>query len=278
MRGFVHGVRLGVPSIRSAAWLAVGLLVMTAAFAPVVGAASSTPSAGSATVDGDPGEWSLGTDLFADMAAGSQDPMGRLYLRYDCDTETLYGLVLTLDGNKAQQTRPAEAYLRIDGAGKLVSGQSGDDGTPPDFAWVGGDGTLADGFEASGHVAPGSHTIRAHVLIDDDSADGYTPIDANAPLELECAAPTEAPTPTPTGEVEPTATPTGSVDPVTGTPTPTAGVGGVAATPRVTLPPTDVAIDDEPASTSGLSPVLLILAAGVAAALILLPAPKRRTR
>ena len=74
---------------------------------------------------------------------------------------------------------------------------------------------LADGFEASGKVAPGSHTVRAHVLRPDESEDAYQSVDNIGradPLELVCAkaTPTPTPTPTPTGDrqVEPTATPT----------------------------------------------------------------------
>ena len=84
----------------------------------------------------------------------ADDTLATLYLRYDCTSHVLYGLVLTEDGYGIQQTRPEEAYLRIDGAGKLVSGLSGNDGTPPDFAWVDGDGTLAGGFEASAPWRP----------------------------------------------------------------------------------------------------------------------------
>ena len=72
-----------------------------------------------------------------------------LYL--DCDDEVLYALVLMVNGEKAIQTDPTEAYIRIDGSGKAVHGNSGNDGTPPDFSWVGGNGTLADGsvFDSS---------------------------------------------------------------------------------------------------------------------------------
>jgi hypothetical protein len=120
--------------------------------------------------------------------------------------------------------RPENAYLRIDGVGKLVSGESGDDGTPPDFAWVALDGRGAQGFEASGIVAPGEHTIRAHILMADDSADGYLPLDSDprtGPLSLHC----EVPPGSPSASASPS--PSGGVDAATGVP--------------VTPPPTDAA-------------------------------------
>ena len=272
MRGFARS-RTVRPSARTAASLAAVALLIGAVFAPTVGAAGNAPSAGSATVNGNPSEWALGADHFAEMSA-TGTTMGDLYLRYDCDSETLFALVLARDGFQARQTRPENAYLRIDGTGKLVSGLSGNDGTPPDFAWVSGDGTLAAGYEASGSLAPGTYTLRAHVLIADDSADGYTPIDSNGPLVIECAVATATPTATPGG---------GGVGPITGTPTPKPGnngnVGGVQGRPKVTLPPTDlgaasVARDD----SLGVRAVLLGTAALIGALLVLTPPAPRRSR
>jgi len=137
----------------------------------------------------------------ADAGKPTKPVIAHLYLRYDCDTGTLFALVLGKDGTQFMQTRPENAYIRIDGVGKAVSGLSGNDGTPPDFSWVNPDGKLADGFEASVPVAPGDHTVRAHVLRPDTSSDGYQSvdnIDQGAPLTLECAKPTPTPTPTPT--------------------------------------------------------------------------------
>jgi hypothetical protein len=206
--------------------------------APTSFAAAPNPSLGTANVDGNPSEWDLTADFFANMTnAGNanQPVMAKLYIRYDCEAEVLYGLVLAESGLHIQQTRPENAYLRIDGAGKLVSGESGDNGTPPDFAWVNPDGTFADGFEGSGSLAPGTYTLRAHVLIDDDSADGYAPVDTvprDTALVIECPQPTPTPvvTPAPTPVVTPAPTPV-----VTPAPTP---VVTPAPTPVVTPAPT----------------------------------------
>jgi hypothetical protein len=236
-----------------------------------VGAASPpVPSSGSATVDGKTGDWNLAADHFADMTdTGIADGpvMAKLYLRYDCASETLFALVLGVDGIQFRETRPENAYIRIDGVGKLVSGESGNDGTPPDFSWVNPDGTLADGWEASGSLAPGTYALRAHVLRPDDSADGYAQVDNIGkadPLKLVCATATPTPTPTPTGTTEPTATANG---------TPTGTVEAVTSRPRVTLPPTStIASTETPVASMGL--VFLGLGLVLAGALVLLEKPK----
>ena len=277
MRGFARSSLLRVPSVRAAGMLAAIAVIAAAAIAPSVGAAGGVPSAGTATVDGNPGEWNLGADFFAEMSVPGST-QGDLYLRYDCASHTLFALVLAREGHQARQTRPENAYIRIDGTGKLVSGQSGNDGTPPDFAWVDGDGTLARGFEASGPLAPGTYTIRAHILIADDSADGYTPIDSNGSLVIECAVATATPTPTPTA----TPTDNGGVGPIQGTPTPKTGgggaVGGVQGTPRVTLPPTDTAAVVAGDQSIGVRFVLIGMAALVVALFVLTPRSSRRRR
>jgi len=54
--------------------------------------------------------------------------------------------VLLTGENRALVSRPENAYLRIGTTGKLVSGESGNNGTPPDFSWVDSDGALALGY------------------------------------------------------------------------------------------------------------------------------------
>lgn len=269
MRGYLSVRRKRAPS-RSAAIAAAGLLLLTVIAAPAVMAAPPHPSPGSATIDGSIGDWSLGDDFFANMTdAGKPDAdvRAKLYLKYDCDEEVLYALVLVQGEEKARQDRPDEAYLRIDGSGKLIS-PSGD------FAWVNGDGTLADGWEGAGSLAPGTYTLRAHVLVADDSADGYTPMDPvgrEVPLVIECEEPTP-PTPTPSSSVaptqstNPTAPPTGNVNPTTGT----------SVDP--TLPPTDTLESAQPAGpTSGVALVLLMLAISAVASLVATYTARRRT-
>ena len=221
MRGF-SGRRIRL-STRSAATVATGVLLLSALLVPTTMAAQ--PHSGSATVDGATGDWSLGADFFANMTdAGHANAAVRakLYLKYDCDSEKLFALVLAQNGEQVRQKRTDEAYIMIDGK-KII------DSTHGQFAWVNGDGELADGFEGGAGLAAGSYTLRAHVLVADDSLDGYTPMDIvgrNVPLDIECQ------------EVQPTAT----AKPPTPKPTENGGVEptqGNNQGPTKTLPPTD---------------------------------------
>ncbi len=166
--------------------------------AGMASAAAPEPVYAAATVDGAPGEWS------ADAPWGtlvSNDPphrvIGSLSLRYECSTETLFALVTAAPGETFKTEDPGEAYLRLGPTGKLVSGLSGNDGVPPDFAWVEQSGITAAGFEASASVTPGTYpaSLRVHAKLPDDSADGYETIDLDPryrDLTIEC--PTVVPT------------------------------------------------------------------------------------
>jgi hypothetical protein len=273
MRGFT-GRRLRL-STRSAATVATGVLLLSALLAPATLAA--TPNDGTATVDGATGDWSLGADFFADMTPGGSghNLLAKLYLRYDCDAGVLYALVLAQDPERILQTDPTpspgsdftESYLQIDGSGKAVHGGSGNNGTPPDFAFVNPEGDVADGFEASASLGSGSHTLRAHVLIaDSDAEDGYVAVDTagrTVPLDIECQ------------EVQPTAT----AKPPTPKPTDNGGVAPTTGThqgPTKTLPPTDT-LDSTGTSSSGIGLILTILAVGSLATVIVTLGGRRRS-
>lgn len=289
MWGKSNGRRRRSSLTRTAAAMVAGALVLMAAFAPASMAAAPTPNAGSATIDGAIGDWSLGADFFADMTAGGNPTAAvraKLYLKYDCDSETLAALVLIQGDEKARQDRPDNAYINIDGS-KVIDSSHGS------FAWVNGDGTLADGYEGAASLAPGSYTLRAHVLVADDSEDGYTPLDnvgRFVPLVIVCGgvqptqgtpAPTQG-TPAPTqgtpAPTQGTPAPTqGTPAPTQGTPAPTQGTpaptGGVAPTqatgPDNTLPPTDTFVQGGPTSLGGARLLLALLGLGSFAALLL---------
>jgi len=235
-------------------------LLLSALLAPVTMAAQ--PNAGSATVDGATGDWSLSADFFANMAdAGHANAAVRakLYLKYDCDSEKLYALVLAQNGEQVRQKRTDEAYIMIDGK-KIIDSSHGQ------FAWVNGDGDLADGFEGGAGLAAGSYSLRAHVLVADDSLDGYTPMDVigrNVPLDLECQ------------EVQPTAT----AKPPTPKPTDNGGVAPTTGThqgPTKTLPPTDT-LDATGTSSGGVGLILTVLAVGSLATLVVTLGGRRRS-
>ena len=90
--------------LRWTGWLTVLLLV--ANFLPAImvngqAATNAQPVYQVADVDGDYSEWDLTADFFADMyraAKPQNEVQSKLYLRYDCQNEVLFVLVLAVDG------------------------------------------------------------------------------------------------------------------------------------------------------------------------------------
>ncbi|MFZ1948278.1 MAG: hypothetical protein WAW06_12080 [bacterium] len=153
-------------------WLIPALAMAWAVAVPLAAtAASPEPSSGVAVVDGSYSEWNLTTDFFADMyRAGDTTKVveSKLYLRYDCVNNTLYALVLEVPGVIGYIDLTAvTSWIAVDGISrKVVNEVSGNDGIPPDFAWIdrGYDGNLQHvrGYEASFTLVPGSYEIIAH--------------------------------------------------------------------------------------------------------------------
>ncbi|MDZ4806007.1 MAG: hypothetical protein SGI90_14200 [Candidatus Eisenbacteria bacterium] len=127
----------------------------------------------SAVVDGDSSEWNLAQDFFANMhRAGKADkPLeSKLYLRYDCLTQTMYVLVLAVPG--VPVLVDGDAWVAINAQNnKVVNDSSGDDGIAPDFAFIGvgydADPNHAQGYEASFSIAPGTYNLIVHVNVFD---------------------------------------------------------------------------------------------------------------
>lgn len=155
--------------------LIAGLLVLLPASA--FASNPPQPTYGTATVDGNAGEWNLTNDFFQHMYVAGDPSKANLsdaYLRYDCSTHTLYVLVLQVSPGQIL-AQPANAWATINGAPqKVYTGSSGNDGTPPDFAWVGLNGGFAQGYEASFSIAPGTYTIVVHVEANDGSGTAQT--------------------------------------------------------------------------------------------------------
>ncbi len=169
-----------------------------------VSAAPPQPTFGTAVVDGDPSEWNLTTDHFAEMhrAGKAAKPVdSQLYVRYDCNTATVFVLVLAEPGEPALFDT-ATAWCAVDGQNhKVFTDQSGNDGTAPDFAWIDlgydGDPTHALGYEASFPLGDGTFDLIAHVDVYAASA-GQTSATigfpgTGVPLDIDCGTvPTEA--------------------------------------------------------------------------------------
>ena len=87
---------------------------------------------------------------------------------------------------------------------KKVDGGSGDDGTPPDFAWIGqyseDDYVYAEGWEASAVIAPGSYLeFNCHTQVFDDGEPQTSAVANRAiALEIDCE---EIPPPLPAASV-----------------------------------------------------------------------------
>ncbi len=145
------------------------------------------PSRGSATVDGDPNEWDLSNDWYADMSQWGEpgnEKKAELYLRYDCGTQTLFALVLCVGDNtlKTDKTGSADHSIEVgDDEGDklnvvvnhLDNGLPTDgtppDGTPPDFKWVTDISGNTIGWEASASVPEGLRSIRVHTYTSDNN-------------------------------------------------------------------------------------------------------------
>lgn len=134
--------------------------------------AFSQSTGGAKTVDGDQSDWNLTESYFADMyRAFKPDKVvqSKLYLHYDCSQELLYILVLAEDGYPGLKYED-DAWLDItDFAGKEVTGASGNDGTAPDFSWIGenfdDNPDHVMGWEAVISLAPGSYKLIAHLEV-----------------------------------------------------------------------------------------------------------------
>ncbi len=185
--------------------LALGLLWL-GTHPSVSPATPPQPTYGTAVVDGDPGEWNLTADFFADMyrAGKASKPLeSKLYLRYDCYTGTLFALILTEPGVVGYiDTSAVTGWIAIDSQNnKLVNEAAGNDGVPPDFAWIDrgfdADSTHVHGYEASFHLPEGTYAIIGHVDVYDGGAqtsatEGF-PGDG-ADLEIDCGSVPTQPT------------------------------------------------------------------------------------
>jgi hypothetical protein len=145
--------------------LAIGLAVTVGAVALAQG---FQPTYGSAVVDGAIGEWNLVGDFFSPMyhqANPKKTALGNLYMRYDCASNTIYALVVVTETGYIPFDEPDGSYLKI-GKVKLVDGESGCGGVPPDFALVVDDEGQNVGFEASAYVAEGSYSdLNVHTNV-----------------------------------------------------------------------------------------------------------------
>ena len=185
------------------------LIAMMLAFAGPIGAAPDCTElrCGQAVVDGDYAEWdvpdsftawSSSEDFLAYMyrAHNSDKPKeSALFMRYDLPTQTAYVLVLAKPGVPGIKSA-ADAWVSISNtsgsnSNKVVTGSSGDDGVPPDFAWVGvsydGDPNHVRGFEASFSLDPTtSKYLGAHLQVYDGGSQTSGIADGTIHIKTGC--------------------------------------------------------------------------------------------
>ena len=133
---------------------------------------AATPFYGYAVVDGETGDWSLTEDIFAEMYEGGnleKEILSKVYLRYDCYTETMYTLVVAEDGFTVEQV-PEENYVKIDNA--VVDFL--------EFEYL----VSAEGWEASFSLPEGDYKLDVHTLIFDDRTSALE--NRELDLEIKC--------------------------------------------------------------------------------------------
>lgn len=148
------------------------------------------------TVDGNISDWDLTNDFIADMhRAGKPDkPVEtKLYMRWVCPEKVVYVLVLQADPSIPILTLDPsnETFVKVDGT-KKVDGGSGNDGTPPDFAWYGtpflGNSNYAQGWEASFTLDEGTYTFKVHNNVFNDGESQTSSVEL-LNFELDCDNP-----------------------------------------------------------------------------------------
>lgn len=176
------------------------ILLLAMFFTPAQALALQPAYGSGIVVDGDPGEWDLTNDFFADMyvAGNSNNPvLSKLYLRYDCSTNLLYALVLDVIGDGlTPDQEPDEAWIKVYNIGwpnnLLIDGEGGGNTLPRGFEWVyetpGDDTTPLLGFEAYAQLSEGTYTeFEVHLNICGETSSTGKESQGNAiPLIIEC--------------------------------------------------------------------------------------------
>ncbi|MBN1479359.1 T9SS C-terminal target domain-containing protein [candidate division KSB1 bacterium] len=134
------------------------------------------PSYNLATVDGDTSEWNHSTDFISDMyktGSPNGEVLAQLYMRYDCNTETMFVFVSS-NGTSMPilAENGEEVWIKI--GGKVVSSDDEGNGSTPDFDWVTkpflGNPNYAKAWEASFFLtANRTYSISVHCNVWEDN-------------------------------------------------------------------------------------------------------------
>jgi hypothetical protein len=153
------------------------MIVLAAA---LVGAASAVTYR-TATVDGNPDEWNLATDLYSPLweaGINTKDVLAYSYMRYaaepGCEDGTVYLLVLSAGPPASGTPVPPFVVKESLGDAWVAKDTINNKLTFTDFDWVYIDGVLR-GYEASFRLPPNvAHFLKIHVNIVETSGGGRT--------------------------------------------------------------------------------------------------------
>jgi hypothetical protein len=168
------------------------LLICVVIIAMLAGIVSAkVPASGSAVVDGNPVEWDLATNgpdfwggMYTDGDA-TKTLYAKAYVRFDCEKETVYVLVLDESADpQLDATVPEFIYAYIGQISNQVY-----NGNSPDFRWVNENYPFAEGYEASFTLAPpgsspDNFVIESYISYFEPGDTWYTASTVGEPLTI----------------------------------------------------------------------------------------------
>ena len=178
--------------------LVMGLFTAASAATPV----TPTPVSEEVVINGNydnPVDWDLANDTKLPMGEPSGIILSDAYLKYDCENEVLYALVLLRENYQIEPGSDGgsnwiKVYDFASNLQKIVSADSGNDGTPPDFSWVVNAQQAQVGWEVSAPLAKGTleknpdyAEVEIHAQVDDESeGEGRTSSSDKFSLNVTC--------------------------------------------------------------------------------------------
>ncbi|BAP56983.1 hypothetical protein THII_2686 [Thioploca ingrica] len=115
-----------------------------------------------------------------------------LYLRYDCNSQTIFALVLKQSGYSIEGSPWIKIY-ELGNSPRVDDSYNPPNGVQPEFSWVPPSATVqanTEGYEASFSLAPGNYTMEAHVSIASGQTSSTGRSDSFINVALTC--PTES--------------------------------------------------------------------------------------
>ncbi len=175
--------------LRKYGLIALLLVVCSTIAVSSVMAAAPAVVYGDATVDGNTNDWDLVADFYDNMhEAGSpaKKLLSKSYVKYDCETQKLFVLVLT-EPTVTADNSAGDAWVKVYDLGQSPQV----DGNSASFAWV-FNGQTRIGYEASFALAPTNYNeVEIHLSVTWDGQSGRTSSTGKkdqgyTPLHINC--------------------------------------------------------------------------------------------